>query len=173
MPFDVPWTVQESPLYERQFLQFYWRHRAEWKPENWTLSMVVVVDGRIVGTQAISAIDLAGRKTMETGSWLAMSEQGNGLGKEMRAAVLHFAFAGLGALRSESGAMEDNVQSIAVSRGLGYVECGDRYIVRQGQRTRQIRFAIEREAWETGRRDDIEIEGWERCMDFFLATPDG
>ncbi len=57
---------------------------------------------------------------MASGSWLTASAQGRGIGVEMRAAVLHLAFAGLGALEALTSAWEDNVASQRVSLRLGY-----------------------------------------------------
>jgi hypothetical protein len=45
-------------------------------------------------------------------------------GAEMRAAVLHLAFAGLGTAEAVSGAFEDNLAFHAVSRKLGYERAG-------------------------------------------------
>jgi RimJ/RimL family protein N-acetyltransferase len=89
----------------------------------------------------------------------------------MRAAVLHFAFAGLGAERCLSGAWHDNAPSLAVSRALGYVENGEDISLRRGERDRQIRLLLTREEWEKRRRDDIEIVGLEGCIDLLIEPP--
>jgi len=44
-----------------------------------------------------------------------LAHQGQGIGREMREAILHLAFAGLGAQEALSGAFEDNVSSLATS----------------------------------------------------------
>src|SRR5205823_2524831 len=106
-------------------------------------------------------------RTFETGSWLGRDFQGQGIGKEMRAAVLHFGFAGLGATRAISGAFEDNPQSIGVSRAVGYADNGDQIVVRRGERARQLRFKMERADWERRRRDDIVIENLVPCFPLF------
>ena len=49
---------------------------------------------------------------------------GRGFGKEMRAAVLGFAFDGLGALSAETSAFLDNAASNGVTRSLGYEDNG-------------------------------------------------
>ena len=48
------------------------------------------------------------------------SHHGQGIGTHMRAASLHFAFAGLGATDAISGAFDDNISSLRVSEKLGY-----------------------------------------------------
>ena len=110
-------------------------------------------------------------KAVGSGSWLGREFQGKRLGKEMRSAVLHLAFAGLGAEVAYSGAFDDNMASLAVSRSLGYVENGDRVHDREGTPAREIKFKLTRTAWEHTRRDDIRIEGLDECLDWFgIAT---
>ena len=81
-------------------LRWNWRTAGEWEPGKWSMSTVAVVDGTVVGTQGMQATDFAVRRVAETGSWLGLAHQGQGIGKEMRAAVLHLIFAGLGADRA-------------------------------------------------------------------------
>lgn len=163
MPFSVPWTEGGPETAARSVLQFNWRLRGEWKPEAWHLSLVTVVDGEVVGTQGILGNDFGVTKTVETGSWLGKRHQGKGIGKEMRAAVLHFAFVGLGAEVALSGAWQDNQPSLGVSAALGYEPNGERVGVRQGRGDRLIGLRLPRSVWEAGRRDDIRIDGLEDC----------
>jgi RimJ/RimL family protein N-acetyltransferase len=104
MPFAVPWTDEPSPALERNALQWWWRQRAEWSAAKWTFTGAVFVDGVAAGVQDLSAEGFALLRAVSTGSWLGREFQGRGLGKEMRAAILHFAFAGLGASVAYSGA---------------------------------------------------------------------
>jgi RimJ/RimL family protein N-acetyltransferase len=85
----------------------------------------------------------------------------------MRAAILHLAFAGLGATRATSGAFENNAASLAVSRALGYVDNGDDIGAPRGTPMRQIRLLLIREIWEKNRRDNIQIHGLEPCLPMF------
>ena len=94
---------------------------------------------------------------------------GKGIGKEMRAAVLHFLFEGLGAQRCLSGAWHDNGPSLGVSRALGYVENGEDVKLRRDEPDRQIRLLLTRETWQSQRRDDIEIVGLDGCRDMLIA----
>jgi RimJ/RimL family protein N-acetyltransferase len=110
-------------------------------------------------------------RSVETGSWLGRVHQGRGLGREMREAILHLAFAGLGAEEALSGAFDDNVASLATSRAVGYQENGEARGHRRDGSGRTIRFRLEREAWERRRRADIEINGLEGCLDMFLGPP--
>ncbi len=109
-------------------------------------------------------------RTVETGSWLGRRHQGHGLGKEMRAAILHLAFEGLGAMEAMSGAFHDNLASLATSRSLGYTENGDRLMLRRDKPDRIIDLKLDRPTWALRRREDIEIEGLEACLEMFGAA---
>ena len=87
----------------------------------------------MIGQQDIDAEGFAVRKVVSTGSWLGRDHQGRGAGKEMRAAVLHLAFAGLGAERAETAAFADNPASMRVTESLGYEPNGEAVQDRTGQ----------------------------------------
>ena len=167
MPFGLGWTDVPSPEQERNSLQYHWRLRAEWKPESWNLSLLTICDGRIVGTQGVFATDFGVLREAETGSWLGREFQGRGIGKEMRAAILHLLFEGLGARRANTAAWEDNHRSLGVTRSLGYVENGDQYQMQRDKAGHHLRFKLEREDWERRRRDDIVIENLAPCLPMF------
>ncbi|MEY2426335.1 MAG: hypothetical protein QOI61_1907 [Actinomycetota bacterium] len=171
MPFGFAWTDKPSPLFERNSIQHYWKNRAEHQANKWGLNFVVMLDGEPVGIQGIHADDFAMTRQAATGSWLGQAFQGQGIGKEMRAAVLHFAFAGLDAERCLSGAWHDNASSLGVSRALGYVENGEDIALRRGERDRQIRLLLMRDEWEKRRRDDIEIVGLDACINLLVEPP--
>ena len=88
----------------------------------------------------------------------------------MRAAVLHLAFAGLDAVRAESGAWHDNAASHAVSRKLGYEVNGDNRLLRGDTPDTEVRLVLSRDRWEQHRRQDIELVGLEPCLPFFGAV---
>lgn len=167
MPFDVPWTDDPPEIRPQHSLQFYWGLRASWKPTNWHLSLIVKEGETVVGAQGVLAIDFAVRRQVGTGSWVGKAYQGRGIGKEMRAAILHLAFAGLGAGRATSAAFENNAASLAVSRALGYVENGDDIGAPRDKPVRQIRLLLTRETWEKNRRHDIQIHGLAPCLPMF------
>ena len=172
MPFEIPWTDDPPDVRPRNSLQFWWALRANWKPTRWVLNLVVREGKTIVGVQDLLGAEFAVTRQVATGSWLGAAYQGRGVGKEMRAAVLHLAFASLGAERATSAAFEDNAASFKVSRALGYVENGDEIKVTRGQSRRAIRFILERKVWQKNRRDDIQIHGLEPCRAMFgLSTP--
>jgi RimJ/RimL family protein N-acetyltransferase len=164
-PFLIPFTDQPSPQLERSSLQYLWGTRAEWRPEKWALPLAVLEDGMVVGLQDINAQEFVTLRTVRTGSWLGREHQGRGIGKEMRAAVLHLAFDGLDAAVAYSGAWHDNAGSLAVSRALGYVDNGEVIERRRDQADRMINLQLPREKWH--RRDDITMEGLEACLELF------
>ena len=92
----------------------------------------VFEDGDLVGVQDVFAKHFATTRTVTTGSWLVQRAQGRGIGKEMRAAVLHLAFAGLGAVEAYTDAFEDNPASLGVTRALGYEPNGAHLHDREG-----------------------------------------
>jgi RimJ/RimL family protein N-acetyltransferase len=171
MPFFVPWTDAEPGRRAREAAQWMWRHRANWSADNWTLTSGVFVGGRVVGVQDLGAEHFRAVRSVETGSWLGRAHQGQGLGREMREAILHLAFAGLGAEEALSGAFEDNESSLATSRAVGYEENGEARGQRRDGSGRTIRFRMGRDAWEARRRPDIEIVGLEGCLDMFIGPP--
>jgi RimJ/RimL family protein N-acetyltransferase len=169
MPFFIPWTDGEPRERARLAAQWMWRHRANWSPYNWTLTSGVFVGGKLVGVQDVGAEHFRAVRAVETGSWLGRPHQGQGLGREMREAVLHLAFAGLDAQEALSGAFEDNAASLATSRAVGYEENGEARGHRRDGSARTIRFRLGRDAWERRRRSDIEIHGLEGCLDMFVG----
>jgi RimJ/RimL family protein N-acetyltransferase len=165
MPFFEPWTDAPPGDLERGALQFAWGRRSSLTPQAWQVNFLIGFEGRAIGLQSIEAEDFSRARTVATGSWIGRKYQGQGIGKEMRAAVLHFAFVSLGAERAQSGAFFDNGASLAVSRSLGYVENGEEIKVRRDEPARLINLLLTRERWEAHRPSfGIEVEGLERCL---------
>ncbi|MEV4414346.1 GNAT family protein [Catellatospora sp. NPDC049609] len=106
----------------------------------------------------------SGRGTVSSFSWLAPGSRGQGLGKEMRAAILQLAFAGLGAREAGSDAFVDNEAPNRVSRALGYEPNGTDWDTRRGEPARIQQWRLTRDAWERVRRDDIALTGVAECL---------
>ncbi len=102
--------------------------------------------------------------TVSTFSWLSPDLRGRGLGKEMRQAILHLAFDGLGAQEAGSDAFVDNLASNRVSEALGYQPNGVDWDTRRGDPAEIKRWRLTRGAWSTTRRDDIELVGVAECL---------
>ena len=168
MPFTTPWTDAESPAFERGALQYWWRNRVEFAPERWDLNFAVRRDGQVIGTQGLAAADFPTVRRAESGSWLGLAHQGQGFGKEMRRAVLHFAFECLGAEEVTSAAYTDNPASQAVSLAVGYEPNGSVRTKRRSSVGEQALFRITRQRWLETRTDiAIEVQGIDRCADMF------
>jgi len=120
MPFGAPWTDAAPTDLPRNTAAFQWHLRGQVSPRNWHIAFAIHHEGRIIGSQDLSAYQFADRRTVNTGSWLTRSAHGRGLGTEMRAALLQFAFDELGAEWAESSAAAWNDASLGVSRKLGY-----------------------------------------------------
>ena len=160
MPFAFPWTDAASPELERNALRFYWQSRAETSPAAWDLLFVALEGDHVVGSTTIGAKGFPVVRTFETGSWLGRRFQGRGIGTEMRIATLHLGFLGLDALEARTGAFEDNLASLGVTRKLGYEPNGVAVHDRRGARAQSHLFRMTRQHFlDHVRRDDVEIDG--------------
>ena len=162
MPFLTPWTDADPRYLGRGIQQNFWSDRAALTPERWEVNFLVRLDGRVIGTQGLSGTDFGVTREVRSGSWLGMAHQGRGLGTEMRAAVLLFAFDHLGAHRARSDAFADNHASHRVSAKLGYRRDGTATAVRRGSRTEDVRLVLDaadlvRPEWE------LRVEGVDAC----------
>lgn len=171
MPFARPWTDLPPPWLERSVIQYGLLQIASWKPERWTFNAVVLHDGRVIGTQDMVAKEFAISRGFSTGSWLGREFQGKGFGREMRAAILHLGFAGLGAQEAASEAFIDNPASLGVSRSLGYEPNGMTHVARRGQRAAHMSLRLTREQWSCQRHPKVQLEGLEPCLELMGLTP--
>ncbi|HEX4863118.1 MAG TPA: GNAT family protein [Acidimicrobiales bacterium] len=175
MPFSVPWTDVEPPARRLLSVQHWWGHRSGWSVDDWHLAFAVFVDDRPVGVQSLLATRFPVLKEVSTGSWLTRSAQGHGIGREMRAAVLQFAFDELGAEIARSGAYVDNPASQKVSRAIGYRENGRRREAPRGVPKEMVDFELSREEWSkvSGRFKRARIKGVGACRDMFVPKSEG
>lgn len=169
MPFFVPWTDEPEEGRVRSTLQWNWRSRAEWTPDEWRLELAAFRAGQVVGTQGVHGKKFAVVREVETGSWVGRRYQGEGVGTAMRRAVLHLAFAGLGARSARSGAFHDNGASLRVSERLGYRADGTETLDRRGEPAELTRLVMSREAWEAASAGwpPVAIEGLDGCREMF------
>jgi RimJ/RimL family protein N-acetyltransferase len=133
MPFTVPWSTAPAAELPRNFAQYHWSQRASFSPEKWTANLAVSWNGELAGVQGIITNDYLVTRTGETGSWLARSFQGKGIGTAMRQVMCAFMFDHLDADHITSCAFTDNPASLAVSRKTGYTENGRRRVSRLGK----------------------------------------
>jgi RimJ/RimL family protein N-acetyltransferase len=162
MPFVFPWTDAEPAQRSRNTLQYHFRAWGALTPDDWALNLVAVYEGRVVGTQGLMGKDFPVTREVSSGSWLGRRFQGRGIGTEMRTAVLHLAFAGLGARYAVTEAFEDNLASLAVTRKLGYREDGITVHARKGEPAVTRRFRLAAEDWTEP--PGYEIHGLAGCL---------
>ncbi|GAB3154768.1 GNAT family protein [Micromonospora sonneratiae] len=172
-PFLVPWTDVPPAQRARTVLQRHWRWRGNWTPENWTLDLAVFEQGRPVGVQELAARDFATLREVSTGSWLGLEHHGRGIGREMRSAVLHLAFAGLDAGEARTASFVDNPAPLGVSRRLGYRPDGITRDVLQGRAVVSQRLRLTRQDWEQTDRPTVTVTGLEPCLELFGTVKPG
>lgn len=166
-PFMVAWTDASPDECARGTLQYHWSRWGSWKPSEWMLELAVIRDGVVVGTQGIGGRDFAVLREVHTGSWLGRRYHRQGIGTQMRAAVLHLAFEGLGAQWAVSAAFEDNPASLGVSRKLGYRDDGTEWHLVRGRPALTCRLRLGRADWQTARTLPVQIHDLPPCLPFF------
>ena len=166
-PFMVAWTDAPPQERARGTLQYHWSCWGSWKPSDWMLGFAVLSDGVVVGTQGIGGRDFAVLREVHTGSWLGLPYQGQGIGTQMRAAVLHLAFEALGARHAVSSAFEDNAASLGVSRKLGYRDDGIEWHQVRGRPALTRRLRLTRADWQAAQTVPVQIHGLQPCLPQF------
>jgi RimJ/RimL family protein N-acetyltransferase len=159
MPFIFPWTRGTPEEVARSVVAFQWASRAQIGADEVRLELCALLDGRPVGVQGASGSQWRVLREVETGSWLGREHQGKGVGKRMRALMLHLLFEGLGAEHVTSAAFADNVRSNAVSIATGYLADGQKRVVREGASAIQNRFRMTRDHWLTLREQHAALLG--------------
>jgi RimJ/RimL family protein N-acetyltransferase len=170
-PFPVAWTDLPPDERARSVLQFQLSQWGGWSPAEWSLNLVADLGGVIVGTQGVSGRHFGVLREVNTGSWLGQRYQGQGLGTEMRSAVLHLGFAGLGAEFAISDAFTDNLASLGVSRKLGYLPDGIRRQSVRGRPAVIQMLRLDRAGWQAHRQVPVEIAGLSPCLPSFGLSP--
>jgi RimJ/RimL family protein N-acetyltransferase len=168
MPFGFPWTDAAPVDMVRDGMKYHWGIRAKCVPENWEVSFLVRHEGRVIGSQNLRATDFAVTRNVDSGSWIGLRHQGNGLGTEMRAAVLMLAFDHLGATAARSSAFHDNPRSHGVSRKLGYEPDGTYVEKRRGEAAVNVRLVVTPERFAKHRPDwKLEVSGLDKALPVF------
>lgn len=170
MPFGFAWTDVPAEELGPNLMRFYWRTRGSIGTEEWALTFLVRLDGAVLGSQGLSAKRFAVTRECSTGSWIGMRHQGKGIGTEMRAAVVAFAFDYLGAEQVRSGSWADNPSSLGVSRKLGYAQDGTSRRERRGEPVTEVRLLLTRERFEQHRPDwTLRVDGMDGVREFLGA----
>jgi RimJ/RimL family protein N-acetyltransferase len=168
--FMMDWTQVPSPRFERDFMQFHWRLRADWTPSRWWLALGIYPSGEedpVGGIDATSE-QFARSRAATSGWWLLRQWRGRGLGREALAALAHLLFGGLDARELRAIVHPDNAASLGAARAAGFTADGtERSIGGDGVAYDAIRVLLRRDAWEERRRDDIAIAGLDACRGLF------
>lgn len=136
MPFEVPWT---DDLDEADFVAHVTGSSAD------SIRFTAFHDGAPIGVQGLDVHP----DWVTTGSWLGEAYQGRGLGTEMRAAVLTYAFDVRRATTARSGAIAGNPQSLGVSRKLGYEIIGSHVVSPRGAPLEHIDVELTRDRFRS------------------------
>ncbi|MFJ5804109.1 GNAT family N-acetyltransferase [Streptomyces decoyicus] len=166
-PFLTPWTDLPPAERARHVVRSHWSRLGAWAPDDWALDLVVFFEGQPVGIQEMWAKNFSIRGEIASSSWLGLDHQGKGIGTEMRVAVLHLAFAELGAVSATSGCFFDNQASMSVSRKLGYKPDGISRDVLHEQVVESQYFRLSQQDWSCQEHVPVTVRGLAGCADFF------
>ena len=125
-----------------------------------------------MGQQEISGRDYPILREVSTFSWLSLRHQGQGPGTQMRAAVLHLAFAGLGATEATSGAFGGNIPSLSPGEARIPIRWLERLAV-GGRATTTRRLRLPRVRWEMSERIPVSVTGLPSRLLLFGLRDDG
>lgn len=164
-PWDDPSSFYETDPVLRvdRWMQAIWRGRGTVREDRWRLYFVAYVGDEPVGQQDLTGHDFNDFGMVESTSWVSADRRGEGLGGEMRAAILHLAFEGLEAREAHSEGAVDNAGSNIISERLGYQRNGVDWATHQGKPVLGQRWRLTREDWLPRRRRDIELAGVTEC----------
>jgi RimJ/RimL family protein N-acetyltransferase len=158
----------------RQMLTYHWASRANSHPEDWAVSFAVLQDGVLVGAQSVHAKCFPLLGQVHTGSYLATSAQGRGIGTRMRAMVVEWSFAHLGAANVTSGYVTGNHASAGVSAKLGYEPNGVEFCPAGTGVAMINRLLLTRTRWARFRPawlDNLQVDGMASCRPLLGARP--
>ena len=151
-------------------LQSHWRAHGSWRPEAWRIDFAVRRAGQLVGLQELEGTDFPRLRTVDSASWLVADARGQGVGRQMRRAVLALAFGPLGAEAAITSAWPDNSASLGVSQSLGYLPNGTHRHARGDGVDTMVHLALTRADWLAGAGadlTDVQIAGFEPCRPLF------
>jgi RimJ/RimL family protein N-acetyltransferase len=169
MPFENPWTDHsDDEDFVEQCVAFHESALRDWRPSRWSFNPLVFFAGQPIGSQSMRAENFPTRREVDTGSWLGQAFQRQGIGTEMRTALLELAFRHLGAEAALSGSILGNESSKRVSEKLGYSVVGTSTIAPRGEPVEKYDFRLERNDWQPAFA--VEIEGADACLPLFGAS---
>lgn len=169
MPFSFPWTDAPAEEIPGDYMRFFGRTLAGTGAGNAALELVVRRGGEIVGMQALNGQDVRTTRRLESGSWLGLRFQRQGIGLAMRQAICTFAFDHLGLDVVTSGAWADNTASLRISQRVGYRETRREQWQRRGEPSEMVLLELLPEHFVPG-PETVEVEGAEPLRRFLGLT---
>lgn len=169
--FLINWDSGTSEEIARSIAQYQWSTRANFRVDEWTIEFTVRVDGRVVGVQGVSAKDFVRTRSVSTGSWLALQEQGKGYGTQMRRAAVTAFADHFDASVFHSGYFEGNDASRRVSEKLGYSPNGVKTIIAQDGLAHPEHQLLLAASDIVRGPDPVEVAGTEEVRRFLGLAP--
>ena len=166
-PYLTRWTEGTPQQTAAHVVQQHRSRCGEWTPEAWALELGLFSDGQPVGMVALRGREFPVLGEVKTESWLGLAHHRQGLGTEARSALLHLAFAGLGAQSALTEVFRDNAGSQGVSRRLGYRHDGISRDIRDGQVLISDRLRLTRADWFGTDRMRVDVTGLAPCLPWF------
>ena len=176
-PFVSPWDENPPEQMAKNSLSWVWSRRSSIGPDQWYLMLGVFLkeedgaEGALIGVQDVGAEKWRVLRTVNSGSWMRRDQQGRGLGKEMRAAMLIWAFDHFGAEYAESAAFDWNEPSNRVSQSLGYSKFGTKRVADAYNKQAEWESHY-RMAWDEFLRPSwtVQVRGSDLLQDFMLIS---
>ncbi|GGC21430.1 succinyl-CoA transferase Rv0802c [Brevibacterium sediminis] len=169
--FLVNWDSGTDEQVARSLAQYHWSTRGNFTVDEWTIEFTVRVNGRAIGVQGVTGRRFPLTRTVSTGSWLALPEQGCGYGTRMRRMIIEAFTRYFGAARFDTAYFDGNDASRRVSEKLGYSPNGDRSAVGQnGTVLTEHRMVLRAEDY-VHTDSDLQVTGAEAFRTFLtIAT---
>ncbi len=169
--FHVNWDSGTDEQIARSLAQYHWSTRANFTVDEWTIEFTVRVNGRAIGVQGVNGHRFPQTKTVSTGSWLALPEQGRGYGTRMRRMIIETFTNHFGAARFDTAYFEGNDASRRVSEKLGYSPNGDRSVVGQNGTVLTEHHMVLRSEDYVRTGNDLQVTGADAFRTFLtIAT---
>ncbi|KUM29828.1 hypothetical protein AQ436_09280 [Arthrobacter sp. EpRS66] len=146
-PFLTPWTDLPANKRALYVMQQRWGRKSTWKIESWALEFGVFLGSQPVGIATLKAHNFPVLREVKTESWLGLEFHRQGIGTEVRKAILALAFEELGADSALTEVFQDNAGSQGVSRLLGYVHDGISRDVLDGHVVISDRLRLDSSNW--------------------------
>ncbi|WP_205326962.1 GNAT family N-acetyltransferase [Glycomyces sp. YM15] len=167
-PGQQSWVLLPPPERARAVVMQQFAAIGAWSSDAWVLPLGVFVDDDPVGVQVVYAKHFAVTREVASSSWLTLARHGQGLGTEMREAMLVFAFA-LGARTALTRSFDTNRAACRVSEKVGYHRDGTEIAARENRQAHTAqRFRISVDQWRSRTRPPVVVTGLDDALSYFL-----